>query len=171
MARIELDDREMGGHLPEVCMRCGSSATVWREKSFELPDKGRTLRGPGPIDRFFALIRLGESFFRDAVRLRAPFCEKHKNHWFWRKVIIFGGVGFWFLLSAGGLWLIGGRGPTVSLVFLFSSFGVWLGAAIVAHETSIKQKGVAKDCLTLNGVADAFVDALEHHRKQSRRRW
>jgi len=106
------------------------------------------------------------SFFRDKLVLKAPLCARHRNHWVWHSVLIFGGVAVWFAFALVSFWL----GPTLewdkqtTAVVIVVAFVLWAVAAVVVHETSINQKGVTPDGVTLNGVSARFVQALERHR-------
>jgi hypothetical protein len=154
-------------------MRCGAPATCWREKWFEFPEGARGFVGFGPIKQVMELIWLAQSFGRDGLLLKAPFCAQHRNHWRGRSVVIGGGILLLLTAFVGSIFTARPLGLDVGYVWLglLGAFLIWAVAAVVAHETSIKPKSVAKDCLALRGVGDRFVDALEDGRRQGGRRW
>jgi hypothetical protein len=66
--------------LPEICMQCGAPAAGRREKQFSW--------NPGWVYLllFCGLLPLVivSLMTTKRIRLRAPFCDEHLNHWQWR---------------------------------------------------------------------------------------
>lgn len=166
MAELVLGKSEMEGQLPSICIRCGAPATAWVEKSFELPDKDEQFVGFGLVSRIRFFLKLGQSFARPRLLVRAPFCEAHKQHWYYRKLIIFGGLGAWFVLFILSIIVskVAGGGLEVLLAIAFITGLAYGVAAVVAHETSIHSKETTENGVTLKGVADQFKDLLEAQR-------
>jgi hypothetical protein len=140
MDTVELERREAEtGALPAVCMRCGQPATFRCGKLFK---------------RVF-----GKEI---EYRLIAPLCNKHRNHWFCRDLLIPLGLVVAVIAGCAGIWA--GIGIIAGLALL--SF--WGVSTAVAYSTSIRAQEITDTSLTLSGVSTAFVDALREHRSQPR---
>jgi hypothetical protein len=140
MDTVELERREAEkGALPAVCMRCGQPATFRCGKLFK---------------RVF-----GKEI---EYRIIAPLCNKHRNHWFWRDLLIPIGLVVAVIAGCAGIWT--GIGIIAGLALL--SF--WGVSTAVAYSTSIRAQEITDTSLTLSGVSPAFVDALREHRSQPR---
>jgi hypothetical protein len=101
------------------------------------------------------------------MRVEAPFCEEHKNHWSWRTLVTLTS------LLVPAVPLLGGILLAVTLdenqlsglkIGLFVAAGVlfvaWLIVAVVLSSTAIRVVEITDESITLAGVHQAFVDEL-----------
>src|SRR3954469_16324248 len=88
MAHIRLHVQQADGHLPMVCMRCGTPATVIKTKKMSWYPRwivviAVVLCGvPGIILALILYFAI-----RKTARLQAPLCEEHQGHWTTRLII------------------------------------------------------------------------------------
>jgi hypothetical protein len=169
MARVQLYRGEVrAGMLPRVCMRCGEDADVERKRAFSW--------NPPWV---YLLLLLGlwpciivALFTTKKMTVHAPLCQAHKNHWLSRLLFI--------LLSLAVLAILGfvsmiamqlldpangppRRGPNVGGVFCFVTTAllvVWVVAVIVSNYTAIRPVKITDKAITLAGVCQRFIDAL-----------
>src|SRR5262249_28232384 len=97
MASVKLHDPDrMGYDLPDLCMKCGAPAMVYKAKTFSWH--------PGwvYILLFFGLLPfiIVALIMTRRMTVRVPLCEAHKNHWFGRFLIL---SGSFLALFAGGI--------------------------------------------------------------------
>lgn len=178
MADIQLSRSELEVGLPGFCLCCGAPATVWHEQRYELPAKkssgGFSLlaQGLAVVDLLLGaptrdLLHLGQSWFREQVKLTAPFCTAHQNHWRWRRWVILGGLAaaltLLFCAIVGSGWI--GWEPAAAFFSGMGIFLVWCVAAAVAHETSIRVSEITEQRLTLKGVSPRFAAILDEYRR------
>ena len=91
MPDILLTSDEADGNLPGVCMCCGEQATTWITRTFLAHDP--TVQGPSVFLEIFAVRLLLATADTPRFRLRTSFCHQHRNYWYLRSVLLYGGLG------------------------------------------------------------------------------
>lgn len=173
--RISLGEAERG--LPPVCMCCGAAAdsTTNRKMSWHPPWIG-VLILLGLIG--VVLYAVFASMMSKRALLAAPLCERHRNHWKMRLVIIL--VSLLMMTVLGGLAIAvvatDVRGPTVEMlkgiscgVTIFLALA-WLILLVTLQNTSIRPKEITDVDLFLTGVSPAFIEAVDEQHAHDRRR-
>jgi hypothetical protein len=160
VAIVELSRERMQKGLPAVCMKCGAPATIWKDQSYEVPSTN-------PIARLSSWVRLATSFFRRNLTVKAPFCTAHQHHWSRRKLVTVGGLMAVLAILLGGTTLCAIVGWDRSIPFMVGMgfFFAWCVAAVIAYETSIHPTLITEHDVSLKGVSDRFVSALDEHRR------
>jgi hypothetical protein len=145
MASIRLDREEVRTEqLPGVCMRCGQPATVYKNKSFSWhPPWVLVLLLFGLLP--WAIVAL---ILTKRMTVSAPLCEKHRNHWLIRTLIIVGSLVLVIVGTAGALFAVtaineqqgNGDGDLAGTICLGGGvvFLVWLVAAVIVQSTAIR---------------------------------
>jgi hypothetical protein len=172
MAHIRLHVDQANGHLPMVCMRCGAAATVVKTRKMSWYPRwilALILFGaPGLVIMLVLALTL-----RKSARLQAPLCEDHQGHWTTRLIInwiagilaiglsVGGFVGFIMLDSMRPQ--MAGADVLEPLLCVGSAvvFLAWLILVAVLYNTSIRPDEITGTHILLNGVSEAFVDAVE----------
>jgi hypothetical protein len=153
LGRYELEEYD----LPRVCMRCGARASHYKSKKFQWH----------PPWAFFVLGALGAMLFSKTVTMPVPLCEKHKWHWGWRTAFVLVGLVAFVLLAFGAAALAGENEELAPFVFL--PLGVlflgWLIAAAVLSSRTIRPTEITDKSVTLTGVSEEFVAALNESRR------
>jgi hypothetical protein len=161
MATIRLDSAEIqDGGLPPVCMVCGERAVQTKRQMF--------IWVP-----FWALFFgfLGY-WWLWKIRVWAPLCHKHRYHWTWRWASILAGL---VLVAA-----VGGIGSAILDIKLGSVqakpymdgliYGCLAAAGLlfilfwIFRKTGIHPVHIDYDGITLKGVAEGFVRAVDRQR-------
>ena len=174
MAKVWLEsDRGDVTDLPELCMKCGEPASVYKKRNFSwYPPWVAVLLLGGLIP--FAIVAL---ILTKKSRVEVPLCEQHKNHWLIRQLIVIGSLIavllFGIAATIGAAILSDQTGNDVAMpivcvggVFLFLG---WVIVAIIAQNSSIRPREITEESITLTGVSDLFVEAYEAERPRSRR--
>jgi hypothetical protein len=153
LGRYELEEYD----LPRVCMYCGARATHYKSRRFQW----------FPPWAWLVLGWLGAMIFMKSCTMPAPLCEKHKWHWGGRTAVI--------LLSLLGLIVVVLAGvalgsaldldPAVVFLPILVLFVGWLVLAVVLSATQIRPTEITDKSITLRGVSEDFVEALEEARR------
>jgi hypothetical protein len=142
--------------LPPICMRCGAPATAWRRKRMVYrPSWVLVLLLAGVVPYLIVALILEKR-----CKLQAPFCERHKEHWTVRALVLW--IVFLSACVLGAAALVAG-GKDISGVLCVASCVVllgWLITAAVLHETSIHATEITDEGMTLTCVSAAFLNAL-----------
>jgi hypothetical protein len=171
MARLRLNVQEADGDLPMVCMRCGAAATVTRTRRMSWYPRWVWIL---ILVNLIIVLIVALILTKRAV-LQAPFCEQHKGHWSRRLLI------GWLSFFAMVLFIVGdivvmanaprhvqdSLGAFAALAGL-GAFLVWLITLIILSSTAIRPAEITDADLVLDGVAPAFIDALEEGEMQRR---
>jgi hypothetical protein len=163
MAQIWLHLAQADGYLPAVCMRCGKPATTTQTK--------RMSWHPPWVGGIIAL-----AMTRYAT-LQAPFCDKHKGHWFKWGMLLWGSF-FLFLLLGGGALVIAlslpPRATDTALLVVGIGCGllglIWLVILVVCLQNSIRTAEITDEEISLTGVAEEFVEAVAEEERARRKR-
>jgi len=174
MAEIRLDLEEADGDLPPVCMCCGEPATVTKSKSLSwCPPWVGVLILAGLLPYLVVTLILTKR-----ATLQAPFCAAHQGHWFHRNLLIWATFFLFGLLGAALfalLILLGPGGPGQDDLAPFGCLGgvvlflVWIVIVVAAQNSAIRPKEITDYDITLQGVSDAFVDAVEEQDRKRRK--
>src|SRR5262249_13554370 len=97
-----------------------------------------------------------------------PLCNKHKNHWFIRSMIVLGGLAVVFGILALGIVLMRAanqnqNGIDWSVFVCVARFGalvILIIIAVILQQSAIRATEIANRRITLTGVADEFKEAL-----------
>jgi len=155
LSRVEAES----DYLPRICMRCGAPATQAVERNFSyVPTWAYLLILCGLFPYLIVAM-----FVQEHIRLAAPLCAQHQNHWSVRR--------FWtwaaFLVMLG-LAFLGMNGPNevreLLCLGVFLGFVGWAAVAVVANETSIHPTEITIDDMRLVQVSPAFIAALHRYR-------
>jgi hypothetical protein len=111
---------------------------------------------------------LGYLLLRKRTDVRGPFCDQHKGHWLYRELIPLGTFALLAIIAITAVVILAMApqnirevvGPFVCLAGV-GLFLVWLVALIIMQNTAIRPREIAVYEITLTGVCDAFVDAVE----------
>jgi hypothetical protein len=167
MARLKLVRYEAeSGQVPGVCMKCGALATGTDTKTFSWYP---------PWVNILVLVALlpaliVSSILTKRMKVIAPFCDQHRNHWTWRNRAIL--VCFLVLLLLGGGVLVLMAVKTLpdavngaacaGAIALLVAWGIF---AIVLSATSIGVSEITDHDITLTGVGDGFIHAVMQQRQ------
>jgi hypothetical protein len=172
MAKLRLGRYELEKQaLPQVCMKCGQPAEVWKKKQFSWHSPWIALLllvGLLP----YVIVAL---ILTKRMRVTGPFCANHRNHWFWRPFIV---GGAFFVLVGVVIFLFWlaeqverARHDSMQALAGFSIlFGIlsWLILVIIVQYTSIRAVQITDRSITLVGLAPGFVDAVLTYRHKPR---
>lgn len=162
IARDDAGDNQ----LPEVCMRCGQPAsTIVRRRFAWHPGWVIWLVFVGILVYVIVAVCLTKR-----MRLLAPMCEDHKKHWYWRSLIMVGGLLALIVLIIAAATISEEKraldDQTMTYVWSgVAGFGfVWLVTVAILHGNAIRPREITDDEMTLIGVAPEFRDAMEEDR-------
>jgi hypothetical protein len=175
MASIQLTRREAEeGDLPDVCMRCGAPATVRKRRMF--------VSHPLWV---YVLLPIGylpyvivAAIMTQRVRCYTLFCGRHKNHWLYRALFIWGAFVLMIALIVGSFAVVISMETQLKKstdafvgILCFGSLGLmfcWLISIPIMQLTAIHPGDVTERRLTLKRVSPTFVDAVRDYRERPR---
>jgi hypothetical protein len=173
MASIRLGRYEVEKYeLPPVCARCGRKAAVSLPKRFAW--------SPPWLALLILIGLLGIALYvilalclTKRMTVPLPLCERHRNYWRNRKILIYGGLAAMVLLAAFAITLgavLDSKGITEDclLVTLLSTGGLfllWLISAAVLQSVSIRPNEITDGSITLVGLSEDFVKAVRADRR------
>lgn len=154
------------GHLPPVCSRCGTAASVYRKKVFFYSPLWIYLGIPFGMVPFFIL-----AWYRSkSAPVRVPLCSLHQNLWRWQQPVLITAcsivsVGFGLIplaLVFQGRYAADKEQKILVVASLAVLAGIYLyvGAMIALKYLGIHATEVTTSSVTLTGVAAEFVEAL-----------
>jgi hypothetical protein len=163
MASVRLTRGEARGRLPSVCIVCGQTATGFKSKQMSWhPSWVYILLLLGLLP--FIIVAL---CVQKRMRVEAPFCARHQNHWLSRTLIIVFSLVAIIIVGVGASMLMAGQraGPndaTGAICFGVIALGIaWLVLVAVLSMTAVRAEEITENSITLAGVSDEFVNALE----------
>ena len=172
MATVRLGRNEIeNGRLPMVCMRCGEDASIKRKKKFAwYPPWVNILIVFGALPAL-----LVASIMTKRMNINAPLCYEHRNHWFGRMATILLSMLIIGALIIGGIAYAAsteGQGPKKTSDAIFGvvcigSVGLavaWVVMIAILQGTSIRPQDIKDKSITLKGVSEKFIVALEEER-------
>lgn len=173
MAQVSLQLREADGHLPPVCMCCGEPASA---------DKIRSMTWTPPWVGILILTGLipyviVASILTKRTTVQVPLCEQHQGHWLKRNLLIWGSFFLFGFIGVAGIVLAANLPNAIAdTVFPFVCvvgmllLVIWLVIVIWCQNTAIRPKEITDYEITLTGVCDAFIDAVDDARAARRAR-
>ncbi|HZU36874.1 MAG TPA: hypothetical protein VFA18_13225 [Gemmataceae bacterium] len=174
MAKIRLYRDEVNPDcLPPVCIRCGGDAAVYKQRLFSWhPSWVWVLIFVGLLP--WAIVAMA---LTKRMRVYAPFCELHRNHWRDRALYVFGGLAVVALIGFGlvAALIMESNAPrnqgneTLTGWLCFGGCAVafvWLIIAAVVENRTIHATEITKRTIVLVGVSTDFIDAVEDQRDQ-----
>jgi hypothetical protein len=185
MAHIRLHVRQADGHLPMICMRCGEPASALKTKKMYWYPRWLLVLVLLGLPGIIILVILA-LMLRKNARLQAPFCEQHQGHWTLRTVIIWVTTILVVVFSIGSFIVfialeearprqqapeIIGPMLCVGTMILFVAWMIVIG---IMQNTAIRPDEITNTHILLNGVSDAFVEAVEEaeiERRVRLRQW
>jgi hypothetical protein len=178
MASIQLSRYEAEeGDLPDVCMSCGAPSIVRKRRRFvSHPLWVYVLLPAGYVP--YAIVA---AILTENVRCYTLFCPRHKNHWGFRTLLIWGGFVALLALCFGSFVLVGALSESLSKSthdMLFGSLCLgsvvlvfcWLISIPIIQVTAIHPTDITPDRLTLKGISPAFAQAVREHRQKRKPR-
>src|SRR5262245_30106092 len=148
------------GRLPRVCVRCGAPATLTRSQGFFWKPWYYWLIG------FFGWV-----LYRH-TRVAVPLCAAHRAHWTWRWAVPL--VLLVLIAAAGAFTFMGldlSLGADQAKALAGWVYGPALGLAAfvlllyqVFRLTGIRATRIDRDGITLTGLSEAFVAAVNQQR-------
>jgi len=153
LGRYELEEYD----LPRVCMRCGARADTFKRKKFQW----------SPPWAFLALGAFGAALFSKSVTMSVPLCEKHKWHWGGRMAFFAGGFFVLLALFGVGTPVVAKNDHLAGFVFLpiLVLLLAWLITSAILFSTQIRPREITDKSVTLTGVSEEFVEALDEERR------
>lgn len=169
MASITIWKTELADDmLPNVCMKCGATATTTAKKSFRwYPPWINILILAGVL--IWAIVA---SILTKRATVRAPFCDEHAGHWRVRFMIAFIPLFGALMILIAGITVSAtanmdkdqeSLGGFIALVG-GGSFVLWLIVAAIVQSTGIRPTEITDDTITLTKVHPGFIDALRDDR-------
>lgn len=158
------------GRLPRMCMQCGAEAVTERKKNFSWHPQWVIIL----ILVNLLIYVVVAMVLTKRMSVRAPFCDKHQNHWRWRAWFIWLGLVLVCVLGIGGLVLFNvlnerarGRGSDLGgfVCLAVGAIGlIWLIAAAIVQNSAIRPTEITDDGITLTHVCQEFVQAVWQQR-------
>ena len=158
-----------GASLPRVCMRCGASADVVKERKF-------SWRPSWVLVTLFAGLLpylIISAILTKYMTVPAPLCQEHQGHWSKRTIF---NLCYFLALAAlvVGLIVVPNlldlRGQALDNVVGFACLSIpgalfiWLVVNIIIETQMITPTEITERSITLKGVHAGFVDAVERWR-------
>jgi hypothetical protein len=161
VVRLESYDNEVE-ELPDVCMKCGAPSAVLKRKQFAwYPPWVGVLLLAGLIP--FAIVAM---ILTKRCRVEVPLCDRHKNHWLMRQVLVICTL-FALLAIVFGTFIatVDNKGNDSLLGYVCGGWVIlmigWIALACVVHYTSIRPKEITDISITLASVSEQFAEAYE----------
>jgi hypothetical protein len=172
MALVRLHRDDADGYLPDVCMCCGEPASALTTKRMAwCPPWVGVLILAGLLP--YVIVSLVMTL---RATIQAPLCDQHQGHWFNRLVLMWGSAALLGLVSVAGIVFVSVLPQEQDAIKGFVCFGcillllAWLIVAIVVQNTAIRPTEITTTHITLTGVSDRFVDAVEDEKAERRAR-
>jgi hypothetical protein len=169
--QLRLTRAEIEAQLPPVCMRCGAPAEVWKECAYSTSAETTAGRFLANAFGVITLGVLGAGLFwhgkRHVLKVRVPLCGRHSIHWLWRTLAIISGFVALALLGIGVFGLVDRSTQGWVSLASFIGFVIWVPVSIYLHESSIQPLEVRPDAITLKGLSEDFIQAVEKQRQQA----
>lgn len=177
MASIRLSRHEAEeGDLPDTCMLCDNRATVKKRRRFISHPLWIYILLPCGLIPYLILAAI----LTETALCYTQFCNRHKNHWRNRSLLIWGAFVLLMPTCLGSLFLINVvqrldlEQPQESFVIFSILIGqwvlilCWLASIPISQKTAVHPTKVTERGLTLTGIAPDFAEAVEEHRRAQR---
>jgi len=152
------------GHFPPVCIRCGRPAAVYKSTRLTWRPELVHVLLLGTFVPFviFALLS------RKRMRIKAPFCDAHRNYWLNRRILRLIAFVAPVIVLGAALFLFGTsdlperlRTPW-GLLWIVSV--VWLVLFAALRFTAIRPTKIDDESMDLSGASPEFVERLTAER-------
>jgi len=160
---VRLTRREArDGRLPRVCLVCGARASGCKSKVMSWhPPWVYILLLAGVLP--FPIVAL---VMQKRMRVEAPLCRRHQNHWLVRTLTIVLSLVGGIVIGCGLLMFASqraGRADNTGLICIGIALlgGLWLLLVAILSLTAVRPQEITDDSITLTGVSDEFIDAME----------
>jgi hypothetical protein len=173
MATLRLGRYEVAQYdLPPFCAKCGRKAAVSPDKTFAWSPGWLAflilLGLPGLILYIIVAVVLTK---RMTVPL--PLCERHRNYWRNRAILVYGGLVAMLVLGvlgfiAAALLHEEGSGDSAFLIAGVGTGGlfvVWVFTAAIVVSGGIRSAEITERSITLSGLSRDFVDEVRLDRR------
>jgi hypothetical protein len=164
MATLRLGRYEIERYdMPEVCLRCGARARHYKSKRFVWSPPWLLILLLAGV--FPYAIAAGAT--QRQIRVTVPLCDRHRWHWGGRTAVICLALLGIFILFFAAIALAGAADLHPAAVFIpfLVLLVAWLGMTIFLAVTMIRPAEITDRSLTLTGVSEAFVEALNEERR------
>jgi len=154
--------------LPPICIVCGEPTTDIKRHTFKWTPPWVGILILGVLLPYLIVAMI----LRKSITMELPIATRKKWHWLWRQLFaLFGVLGCIALVVVGFVLSHepGGRnqGPDIGLYTAMAA-GVGLVfvliIAVILQNTSVRPKEITDDDITLVGVHENFIVALEEER-------
>lgn len=172
--RLESYDGEVRD-LPELCMKCGAPPSVRKSKNFSwYPSWVGVLLLAGLIPYVIVAAILTKK-----CRVEVPLCDRHKNHWLMRQLLVLLSLLGLLVLGVGTAILAGVMSDKGSGNEFFSGmacFGwfilmiFWIVLACNVQFTTIRPSEITETFIRLTSVSKDFAQACDEEMPRSRAR-
>jgi hypothetical protein len=168
LGRYEVKEFE----LPRLCARCGQEAVVAPEKRFSWH--------PPWCVAFILLGCIGLAIYMilaivltKRMTVPLPLCERHRNYWQNRQIVIFGGLLAVVLLSVLGFFVaamfdtgfLDDDSLLVAVLVAVGLFLAWLLTAAIMGSSGMRAKEISDLSITLVGLSEDFVSEVRQDRR------
>jgi hypothetical protein len=158
LGRYEVEDYE----LPRVCMRCGARAVGYRLRRFRWCPPWVLVAIPFGLLPYIIISEV----LTKRMPVRVPHCEEHKKNPLWPTLVSVGILLGLIAISIGLTVVLDDFDETRLIcavgVLLFI---MWMFAAMIIHTPAIRPTEITDKSITLKGVSEEFVKALEADRR------
>ncbi|HKI30908.1 MAG TPA: hypothetical protein VKA46_03510 [Gemmataceae bacterium] len=153
LGRYELEEYD----LPRRCMCCGARASHYKSKKFQW----------SPPWAFIVLGVIGAMMFMKTATVSVPLCERHKWHWARVPVFVFIGLAVLIAWGIGGAVITSEKESLAPYIFvpLLPALLGWFIALLVLASCTIRPTEITDKSITLRGVCEEFIEALEEARR------
>jgi hypothetical protein len=173
MAEIRLDLEEANGALPDMCACCGEPSAVIKTRNMSwFPPWVSFLILAGWLPYLILVLVLTKR-----ATVQVPLCEQHQGHWFNRYLLTWVSFLIMLMVAIGMVAAAASLQPRGREEFVgFAALGalllfiLWIVMVIVVWNTVICPKEITDHEIVLQGVSEAFVDAVEEGRDHWGRR-
>jgi hypothetical protein len=158
LGRYEVEDYD----LPRVCMRCGERAVTYKQHRFRWFPAWLIVTFPLGILPYIILTEV----MTKRMAVRVPYCEKHQKRPWW-PILVYAAILIALVVLTLGLMVLLHRSVAGGFICLggFVAFFVWCMAAAVIGTPGIRPTEITDNGITLKGVSDEFIQALEADRR------
>jgi hypothetical protein len=172
MASIRLADYEVEPEgLPQVCICCGQPADGDTRVNFAwYPGWVNILILAGLLP--WALVAM---ILTKRMRTHLPTCQRHRGHWFNRKLFVWGGVLFFMAIGVACIVILAtanqqrGLDDLAGYICAAGVIGglIWLIAALIYNSSGVRPTEITDRDIVLTKVSPDFIDAVCDYRHEN----
>jgi len=158
LGRYEAEDYD----LPRVCMRCGGRAVTYKQRGFRWFPRWLIVMFPLGILPYIIMTEV----MTKRMAVWVPCCDKHKKRPLWPTLA---SVGILIALIATAVILVlilDDAGATALICSVgVLTFIIWAFGTLIIHTPAIRPTEITDKSITLKGVCEEFIEALEADRR------